>query len=179
MKTFFNYKPDKDLILKLILFFCLGLFLQWFGLVIGLIWIWVKSKINKRLKVAVLLTGFLITQLWYLMPANNYLAQKFYQKYPEVNSVNQSLQNKFIDHNPHVTKVGKAGELGSNWQNFIEVTYTGTNLTQDIGKSTCTILKDLGSTYKQLTVVQVLKRNLIYQMHNTETKSCDQWLLET
>lgn len=187
---------NENVKLKVILYFLLGLILNFLGLIIGGLWIKFKAKTNQRTKFIALIVGFGVFALFSYVISPYILkpqAEKlFYSKYPEMQTVKTAVESRYTD--------GKI-DLRASWKKSFgtgqEATTTSTlsvqysakrqlsgKERQDMGKLVCSTLQSTGKKYDQVGIISVqslLPIDIPFVYLNKTfriTATCEQWTTE-
>lgn len=179
--------------LNLVIYFLLGFFLHYFGLLIAGLWLKFKAKTNRKNKLIALLLG-LGAYLFYTIILAPYVLQPiiqpqidkaFFEQNPDAGEVTQILQQKYpdakifvrIDQNTLYT----SGTSTTTTLFTVQYRSTKELLTakqmQNIAKQTCSILKSRGKTYDKVLIFS-LKYTLPLQLaeiHRGIQKPCMEW----
>lgn len=184
-------KVNENVKLKVIVYFLVGFLLNFFGLIIGGLWIKFKARTNLRPKITALVVGAAISLFlsyvvgpYFLEPQAERL---LYSKFPEMQTVKDSVQAKYPD-----GKIGlgysffKSGSSGKT-TSTLSISYSSQHQLsgkemQDIGKLACTTLQSTGKNYDQVGIINVVSQipvqipflyfNKTYRLVAT----CDEWL---
>lgn len=153
--------------LKVVLYFIIGLFFNFLGLILGSIWIKIKSKTNQKPKYISLLAGFGVFALFSFVISPLILQPKaeklLYSKYPELLTVKTAIESKYPNGEVGVgVSFNKSINTGQEpvTDSTLNVSFQSKDSipreeVQNMGKLTCTTLESSGKRYDNVSVVSI------------------------
>ncbi len=178
---------------KLLLFFLIGLFTHFFGLILGGLWIALKVKENKKPRFLSLLAGLgaaIIVGIIFNILISPKLQSTLVNKYPEMayipNELVKDYPNAQFGINIQSTKY-ISGEKEGTASSTLTVSVSADQLISKedrkiIAEKVCTLLESNNDSYDNVKISQVSKKKLLffyYDQSFAEERTCQEWREES